>query len=229
MKGGNSVPASQRCACEGGGLDDGGEPARFCCQPEFGWYRRARADSADLNAEPLAEQRLLHELEEGRGADGDVDVTKNRHHCEFYRDPDCVNRKFVRNPFKFPVDETFKSTLHIFNADGKTAPGWTADASGKDRYSSSLPAAGVKRVNVAIVQRMPKFNRMIENLDVVMKYLSDFKASVLVLYLEDLTPSSQYFLATQTDVWIGVTGAGQAWASFVWDTGVVFLRILLEE
>ena len=47
---------------------------------------------------------------------------------------------------------------------------------------------------MVLVQRQPKAQRYIENLHEVLAYLAMYKVSVLVIYLEQISVLSQYYL-----------------------------------
>ncbi|CAD7962085.1 unnamed protein product [Amoebophrya sp. A120] len=138
--------------------------------------------------------------------------SKNPHDCDFFRDHTCLH--------EFP-----RTSLPLKDIPGAGAPRTKANDDEGHQQEEVEEVSTLYRfensthpveTNLVIVQRQKKAKRTFENLSELLAFLSSVgKVAVLVVYLEQITPTTQYFLARQADIWMGATGAANAWAVFM--------------
>ena len=192
--------SQQRCECDRFNIRE--FEYKGCCSVEFDYYRRFLWHSTD--ADDPATRALAFE------------VDARNHDCDFFDDPNCLHRWPAIRYSEKRSPEFEQDRLARF-AKIRTEPP-TSDEDDQDDGVSRLyrfQEGEKKRIRLVLVQRLPKARRSIENLPEVLQYLQHFPVTVLVVYLEQLSPTSQYYLAAQTDVWMGATGAANAWAVFM--------------
>eukprot|EP00392_Amoebophrya_sp_AT5.2_P007636 g7651.t1 len=170
-----------------------------CCSVEYDYFRRMLWHSAD-DDQP-GEHLLGYQL------DG------SSHDCDFFEEAACLHR----TPMARGANDEAK--LYKFGGAGADV-----DGGGTTRRTMVM-------INMVLVQRKPKARRTIENVDELLKFLEAHQAEnaetyslrLLVVYLELVTPTTQYFLASRAHVWMGATGAANAWAVFMKKRGAVLL------
>eukprot|EP00927_Polykrikos_kofoidii_P044790 TRINITY_DN38674_c0_g1_i1.p1 TRINITY_DN38674_c0_g1~~TRINITY_DN38674_c0_g1_i1.p1 ORF type:complete len:810 (-),score=66.03 TRINITY_DN38674_c0_g1_i1:252-2588(-) len=94
------------------------------------------------------------------------------------------------------------------------------------RQESIQVAPDARQVNVLVVQRPKNRGRWIANLENVVDLIHGWRNdralfSVLIADLEPLHPATQWFLATQAHILVGVTGAALGWLAFMRPGSVV--------
>jgi hypothetical protein len=154
-----------------------------------------KSDHADEKVDSNERRKPYEEDRQDENQDGHQDDNQEDKHDDD-SDEDSRNQELaISDPAQADIHS---SALHVF--DGMTPKSF------RDRG---------RRIKIVLVQRLAKAKRHIENLNELLEYFSYYYCSVLVVYLELLTPTTQYFLARETDIWFGVTGAANAWLVFM--------------
>ncbi|CAD7961107.1 unnamed protein product [Amoebophrya sp. A25] len=215
---GQSLNPDQKCDCSRADLET--FRTTKCCSIDWDYSRRFlyyQTDDDNPKTHSLGYQVDLQE-----------------HDCDFFSDPSCLHG--------YPRS---RAAAHLLSADGAeekstlVAVDYSADREVYVRNTetsqlvfvnnidNAAERTGMRTFKMVLVQRKPRARRMIENVDSVLDFLSqhakerDYKLAVLVLYLEEITPTTQYFVAKQADVWMGSTGAANAWLVFMRSGAVV--------
>ena len=215
----------QKCECP---IEESRAFQKECCQVEWGLYRRSmwdKLDSYDVNKDRLfyeidkrshfcdffEDPECIHgfprrnwgKAEEGGGKGWQKHEKKDAGELAKGRDSEEEEGG---------SDQSGQSSI---NEDGGSDNGGGNNAGGSASskvllksqlhiFHGEFPRR--KRLKLVLVQRMEKYKRCITNLDELLGYFSNFNVSVLVVFMEQLTPTTQYYLARAADVWMGVTG-----------------------